>query len=72
MIAHLDVTVVCERPRVSPHRDAMRARIAAIADIPVDRVAVKATTSEKLGFAGRGEGIFAMATATIRLPWSAG
>jgi 2-C-methyl-D-erythritol 4-phosphate cytidylyltransferase / 2-C-methyl-D-erythritol 2,4-cyclodiphosphate synthase len=50
----------------------MRARIAAIADIPVERVAVKATTSEKLGFAGRGEGIFAMATATIRLPWSSG
>jgi 2-C-methyl-D-erythritol 4-phosphate cytidylyltransferase/2-C-methyl-D-erythritol 2,4-cyclodiphosphate synthase len=72
MIAHLDVTIVCEAPRVSPHRDAMRARIAAIAEIPVERVAVKATTSEKLGFAGRGEGIFAMATATIRLPWSAG
>jgi 2-C-methyl-D-erythritol 4-phosphate cytidylyltransferase/2-C-methyl-D-erythritol 2,4-cyclodiphosphate synthase len=72
MIAHLDVTIVCEAPRVSPHRDAMRARIAAIADIAVERVAVKATTSEKLGFAGRGEGIFAMATATIRLPWNAG
>jgi 2-C-methyl-D-erythritol 4-phosphate cytidylyltransferase/2-C-methyl-D-erythritol 2,4-cyclodiphosphate synthase len=71
MIAHLDVTVVCEAPRISPHRDAMRARIAGIANIPVDRVAVKATTSEKLGFAGRGEGIFAMATATVRLPWSA-
>jgi 2-C-methyl-D-erythritol 4-phosphate cytidylyltransferase / 2-C-methyl-D-erythritol 2,4-cyclodiphosphate synthase len=71
MIAHLDVTIVCEAPRVSPHRDAMRARIAAIANIPVSRVAVKATTSEKLGFAGRGEGILAMATATIRLPWSA-
>jgi len=71
MIAHLDVTVVCEAPRVSPHRDAMRARIAAIANIPVARVAVKATTSEKLGFAGRGEGILAMATATVRLPWSA-
>lgn len=70
-ISHLDVTVVCEAPRISPHRDAMRARIAAIANLAVDRVAVKATTSEKLGFAGRGEGIFAMATATIRLPWSA-
>jgi 2-C-methyl-D-erythritol 4-phosphate cytidylyltransferase / 2-C-methyl-D-erythritol 2,4-cyclodiphosphate synthase len=70
MIAHLDVTIVCEAPRISPHRDAMRARIAGIANIPVDRVAVKATTSEKLGFAGRGEGIFAMATATVRLPWS--
>ena len=71
IIAHLDVTVVCEAPRVSPHRDAMRARIAAIAGIAVDRVGVKATTSEKLGFTGRGEGIVAMATATIRLPWSA-
>lgn len=70
-IAHLDVTVVCEAPRISPHRDAMRGRIAEIADIAIERVAVKATTSEKLGFAGRGEGIFAMATATIRLPWSA-
>jgi len=71
MIAHLDVTVVCEAPRVSPHRDAMRARIAAIADVPLERVAVKATTSEKLGFTGRGEGLVAMATATVRLPWSA-
>jgi len=71
MIAHLDVTIVCEAPRISPHRDAMRARIAEIASVALDRVAVKATTSEKLGFAGRGEGIFAMATATIRLPWSA-
>jgi 2-C-methyl-D-erythritol 4-phosphate cytidylyltransferase/2-C-methyl-D-erythritol 2,4-cyclodiphosphate synthase len=70
-IAHLDATVVCEAPRVGPHRDAMRARIAAIAEIPVERVAVKATTSEKLGFTGRGEGIVAMATATVRLPWSA-
>jgi 2-C-methyl-D-erythritol 4-phosphate cytidylyltransferase / 2-C-methyl-D-erythritol 2,4-cyclodiphosphate synthase len=70
MIAHLDVTVVCEEPRVSPHRDAMRARIAEIAGIPADRVAIKATTSEKMGFTGRSEGIVAMATATVRLPWS--
>jgi 2-C-methyl-D-erythritol 4-phosphate cytidylyltransferase / 2-C-methyl-D-erythritol 2,4-cyclodiphosphate synthase len=71
MIALLDVTIVCEAPRIGPHRDAMRARIAAIAGIPPSRVAVKATTSEKLGFTGRGEGIVAMATATVRLPWSA-
>ncbi len=71
VIAHLDATVVCEAPRVSPHRDAMRARIAEIAGIPADRVAVKATTSEKMGFTGRSEGIVAMATATVRLPWSA-
>jgi 2-C-methyl-D-erythritol 4-phosphate cytidylyltransferase/2-C-methyl-D-erythritol 2,4-cyclodiphosphate synthase len=70
MIGNLDVTIVCESPRVSPHRDAMRQRIAAIAGISADRVAVKATTSEKLGFTGRGEGIFAMATATVRLPWN--
>jgi len=71
MIAHLDVTIVCETPRVGPHRDAMRERIAAIAGIPIGRVAIKATTSEKLGFTGRGEGLVAMATATVRLPWSA-
>jgi 2-C-methyl-D-erythritol 4-phosphate cytidylyltransferase / 2-C-methyl-D-erythritol 2,4-cyclodiphosphate synthase len=71
IIANLDVTVVCEAPRVSPHRDAMRERIAAIAGVSVSRVAIKATTSEKLGFTGRGEGIVAMATATVRLPWSA-
>ena len=69
-VAHIDVTIVCETPKVGPHRDAMRKRIAEIADIAVERVAVKATTSEKLGFTGRGEGIAAMATATVRLPWS--
>jgi 2-C-methyl-D-erythritol 4-phosphate cytidylyltransferase/2-C-methyl-D-erythritol 2,4-cyclodiphosphate synthase len=71
VIGNLDVTIVCEAPRVSPHRDAMRARIAEIAGISPDRVAVKATTSEKLGFTGRSEGIVAMATATVRLPWNA-
>jgi 2-C-methyl-D-erythritol 4-phosphate cytidylyltransferase/2-C-methyl-D-erythritol 2,4-cyclodiphosphate synthase len=70
VIGHLDVTIVCEAPRVSPYRDAMRARIAAIAGIAIERVAVKATTSEKLGFTGRSEGLVAMATATLRLPWS--
>ena len=70
-IAHLDLTIVCESPRIGPHRDAMRARIAGIAGIPIERVGVKATTSEKLGFTGRGEGIAALATATVRLPWSA-
>jgi 2-C-methyl-D-erythritol 4-phosphate cytidylyltransferase / 2-C-methyl-D-erythritol 2,4-cyclodiphosphate synthase len=69
-IAHLDVTIVCEAPRIGPHRDAMRARIAAIAGIPVERVGVKATTSEKMGFTGRGEGMAAFANATVRLPWS--
>jgi 2-C-methyl-D-erythritol 4-phosphate cytidylyltransferase/2-C-methyl-D-erythritol 2,4-cyclodiphosphate synthase len=69
-IAHLDLTIVCEAPRIGPHRDAMRKSIADIAGIAVDRVAVKATTSEQLGFTGRKEGIAAMATATVRLPWS--
>jgi 2-C-methyl-D-erythritol 4-phosphate cytidylyltransferase/2-C-methyl-D-erythritol 2,4-cyclodiphosphate synthase len=68
-IAHLDVTIVCEAPRIGPHRDAMRARIAEIAGIPASRVAVKATTSEQMGFTGRREGIVAFANATVRLPW---
>jgi 2-C-methyl-D-erythritol 4-phosphate cytidylyltransferase / 2-C-methyl-D-erythritol 2,4-cyclodiphosphate synthase len=68
-IAHLDVNVICEAPRIGPHRDAMRARIAEIAGISIERVAVKATTSEKLGFTGRREGMAAFATATVRLPW---
>jgi 2-C-methyl-D-erythritol 4-phosphate cytidylyltransferase/2-C-methyl-D-erythritol 2,4-cyclodiphosphate synthase len=71
MIAHLDITVVCEAPRIGPHRDAIRECVAAIAGIEPSRVAVKATTSEKMGFTGRGEGIVAMATATVRLPWTA-
>ncbi len=70
-IAHLDLTIVCESPRIGPYRDAMRARIAELAHLGLNRVAVKATTSEKLGFTGRGEGIAAYATATVRLPWSA-
>jgi 2-C-methyl-D-erythritol 4-phosphate cytidylyltransferase/2-C-methyl-D-erythritol 2,4-cyclodiphosphate synthase len=70
-VAHLDLTIVCEAPKVGPHRDAMRARIAEIAGISIDRVGVKATTSEQLGFTGRREGIAALATATVRLPWSA-
>jgi len=67
-IAHLDGTLICEAPKVGPHRDAIRARIAEICNLPVNRVAVKATTSEGLGFTGRREGIASMALATIRLP----
>ncbi len=70
-IAHLDLTIVCETPKIGPHRDAIRDRIATICSLGTGRVAVKATTSEKLGFTGRGEGIAAYATATVRLPWSA-
>jgi 2-C-methyl-D-erythritol 4-phosphate cytidylyltransferase / 2-C-methyl-D-erythritol 2,4-cyclodiphosphate synthase len=68
IIAHVDVTVICERPKVGPHREAMSTRIAEILGIARSRVSVKATTTEKLGFAGRGEGIAAQAVATIRLP----
>ena len=68
-IAHLDLTVVCEAPKIGPHRDAIRAQIAALAGIAITRVGVKATTSEQLGFTGRREGIAAYATATLRLPW---
>jgi 2-C-methyl-D-erythritol 4-phosphate cytidylyltransferase/2-C-methyl-D-erythritol 2,4-cyclodiphosphate synthase len=67
-IAHVDVTLICERPKVGPHRAAMTARIAEVLEIDARRVSVKATTTEGLGFTGRGEGIAAQATATVRLP----
>jgi 2-C-methyl-D-erythritol 4-phosphate cytidylyltransferase/2-C-methyl-D-erythritol 2,4-cyclodiphosphate synthase len=69
-IANVDATIVCEVPKVGPHRDAIRASLANIMGIDVGRVAVKATTSERLGFTGRKEGVVAMATATVRLPVS--
>jgi 2-C-methyl-D-erythritol 4-phosphate cytidylyltransferase/2-C-methyl-D-erythritol 2,4-cyclodiphosphate synthase len=68
VISHVDVTLICERPKISAHRDSMRARIAEILDIGVTRVSVKATTTDGLGFTGRREGIAASAVATIRLP----
>jgi 2-C-methyl-D-erythritol 4-phosphate cytidylyltransferase/2-C-methyl-D-erythritol 2,4-cyclodiphosphate synthase len=68
VIVHLDATLICEAPKIGPHRDAMRARVAEIAGLDIGRVAVKATTSERLGFTGRGEGIACLATATVRLP----
>ena len=67
-IAALDVTIICERPKIAPHRAAMVERVAVILGIAPDRVSVKATTTEKLGFTGRGEGIAAQAVATVRLP----
>jgi 2-C-methyl-D-erythritol 4-phosphate cytidylyltransferase / 2-C-methyl-D-erythritol 2,4-cyclodiphosphate synthase len=67
-IVNVDVTVICEAPRLRPHNAAMVARIADILGVPADRVSVKATTTEKLGFTGRGEGIAAQAVATLRLP----
>ncbi|MEM7300261.1 MAG: bifunctional 2-C-methyl-D-erythritol 4-phosphate cytidylyltransferase/2-C-methyl-D-erythritol 2,4-cyclodiphosphate synthase [Pseudomonadota bacterium] len=64
-VTHLDVTLVCEAPKVGPHRDAMRAGISKICDMDIARVSVKATTNEKIGFVGRSEGIAALATATV-------
>ncbi|MFC7052895.1 bifunctional 2-C-methyl-D-erythritol 4-phosphate cytidylyltransferase/2-C-methyl-D-erythritol 2,4-cyclodiphosphate synthase [Hansschlegelia quercus] len=72
VIAHLDLTIIGEAPKIGPHRERMRARIAEIAGVPVSRVGVKATTTERLGFAGRREGLAAMASATIRLPFTEG
>jgi len=67
-IVNLDVTLVCEAPKIGPHRPAMQSRVAEIAGITPDRVGVKATTNEKMGFIGRGEGIVALAIATVALP----
>ena len=68
MVAAVDLTVIAEAPKIAPHRVAMRMRIAEILAIPVERVSVKATTTERLGFTGRGEGIAAQAVVTLRLP----
>lgn len=67
-IEHADVTLICEQPKIGPHREAMQARLAGILGIAPSRLGIKATTSEGLGFTGRGEGIAAQATATLRLP----
>ncbi len=68
IIDHADVTVIAERPKIGPHRTAMRTRIAAILGIDISRVSVKATTTEMLGFTGRSEGLAAQAMASVRLP----
>lgn len=68
VIDHVDVTIICEAPKIGPHRDAMRARLAEIMALPLARVSVKATTTERLGLTGRGEGIAAQAVASVRLP----
>jgi len=67
-VVHVDVTLICERPKVKPHRQAMRQRLAEILSLPLDAVSVKATTTEAMGFTGRGEGLAAQAIATIELP----
>jgi 2-C-methyl-D-erythritol 4-phosphate cytidylyltransferase/2-C-methyl-D-erythritol 2,4-cyclodiphosphate synthase len=67
VISHVDVTLICERPKIGPHREAMKAKIAEILEIELSRVSVKATTTEGLGFTGRREGIAAQAIATVKL-----
>ena len=68
IVDHLDCTIVAEAPKVGPHRAAMRARVAEIAGLTLDQVSIKATTTERLGFTGRREGIAAQAVANVRLP----
>ena len=67
-IDFVDLTLICEAPKIGPHREAMRARIGALLGLGEDRVSIKATTTERLGFTGRGEGIAAQAVATVSLP----
>ena len=67
-ISNADCTLICERPKIGPHAQAMRDSLAALMGISADRISVKATTSEKLGFTGREEGIAALATATLVAP----
>ena len=67
-IDFVDLTLICETPRIGPHRAAMTERIADLLALPLERVSIKATTTERLGFAGRGEGIAAQAIATVSLP----
>ena len=67
IIDHIDLTIICEAPKIGPHREAMRARIAGLLQLPPASVSVKATTTEKLGFTGRGEGMAAQAVATVRV-----
>ena len=67
MLANADVTLICERPKIGPHREAMRARIAEILNVDTSRISVKATTTEGMGFTGRNEGLAAQAVVTIRM-----
>ncbi len=67
-LSHVDVTVICQRPKIGPHRQAILARLADVLGLDPGRISLKATTTERLGFTGRGEGIAAQAVATIRLP----
>jgi 2-C-methyl-D-erythritol 4-phosphate cytidylyltransferase/2-C-methyl-D-erythritol 2,4-cyclodiphosphate synthase len=71
-IGFVDLTIICEAPKIGPHRTAIQTRIAELLGLSTDRVSVKATTTERLGFTGRGEGIAAQAAATVRLPGAVG
>ena len=68
VVDFIDLTIICEAPKIGPHREAIRASIAGILGLPVAAVSVKATTTERLGFTGRGEGMAAQAVATVRMP----
>ena len=67
-LANADVTIICERPKITPHAPAMRARLAELLGVSIDQVSVKATTTEQLGFTGRGEGIAAQAAVIVLIP----
>ncbi|MES2834014.1 MAG: bifunctional 2-C-methyl-D-erythritol 4-phosphate cytidylyltransferase/2-C-methyl-D-erythritol 2,4-cyclodiphosphate synthase [Pseudomonadota bacterium] len=67
-LVNIDVTLICEQPKVKPHRQAMRERLAVLTGLPLDAVSVKATTTEAMGFTGRGEGLAAQAVCTVELP----
>jgi 2-C-methyl-D-erythritol 2,4-cyclodiphosphate synthase len=67
-VANIDITIIAERPKLAPHRDSMQAKIAHLLDLPSGRVNVKATTTDHLGFVGRGEGICAMAIVAVEVP----
>ena len=68
VLQHLDVTIICENPKIKPYRQSMRDKLSQICNLPIKKISVKATTTEKLGFTGRSEGIAAQATATVKLP----
>ena len=67
-LVNADVTLICEQPKVKPHREAMRARVADLLGLPLERVSVKATTMEKMGFTGREEGLAASAVVAVETP----
>jgi 2-C-methyl-D-erythritol 4-phosphate cytidylyltransferase/2-C-methyl-D-erythritol 2,4-cyclodiphosphate synthase len=68
VLGNADITLICERPKITPHAPAMRARLAALLGVPIELISVKATTTERLGFTGRGEGIAAQASVVVLVP----